>query len=170
MAVVLKGFVNMLQCCLTALSSSKVLVHQQEIELQRNVQFIQVIMKIVKIVTTCFSIRLSLFRRSQWESVLGKISLQGYYCSTIVHIYSGSLYLQWVYNYACKLLYIFINVSDLPYSGGKLMVIKFDSLPSKCILLILMDYNLTDQVSTTTWYNNYTKLALCYNIKQAQCY
>ena len=41
----------------------------------------------------------------------------------------------------------------------KLMVIKFDGLPSKYILLILMGYNLTDWVSTTVWYNNYTKLA-----------
>ena len=45
------------------------------------------------------------------------------------------------------------------------MVIKFDSLPSKCILLILTVYNLMDWVSSTVWYNNYTKLALCYNIK-----
>ena len=75
MADVLKGFVNMLQYCLTALSSSKVLVHQQEIELQRNVQFIQVIMKIVKIVTTCFSIRPSLFCRSQ-----GRVCQEKYHC------------------------------------------------------------------------------------------
>ena len=32
--------------------------------------------------------------------------------------------------------------------AGKLMVIKFGSLPSKCISLILMGYNLTDWSST----------------------
>ena len=47
------------------------------------------------------------------------------------------------------------------------MIIKFDGLPSKYILLILTGYNLMDLVSTTMLYNNYTKLAWCYNIKQA---
>ena len=31
------------------------------------------------------------------------------------------------------------------------MVIKFNGLLLKCILLILMGYNLTDWVSTTVW-------------------
>ena len=35
------------------------------------------------------------------------------------------------------------------------MAIKFYGLPSKCILLILMGYKLTDWVSTTVWYDNH---------------
>ena len=37
----------------------------------------------------------------------------------------------------------------------KLTVIKPDGLPSKCVLLILTGYNLTDWTSTTVWYDNY---------------
>ena len=36
----------------------------------------------------------------------------------------------------------------------KLTVIKFDSLPSKYMLLILTGYNLTDWISTTVWYDD----------------
>ena len=76
--------------------------------------------------------------------------------------YSPSRY----YEPACC-LFTFCCVSSTTIQREKLMVIKFDGLPSKCTLLILTGYNLTDWVSTTVWYDNYVKLALYYNIKQA---